>query len=115
MSVLDSVHSIGDYGVVARFRSVVVPVVAIVLLSLVSLETVFYSDCSNLPSRLTQSASQPASGNHSGDGCLCCCSHIVITPAVHIQPMTIVAPAADPQPTDVPIARHSSVFHPPRA
>ena len=102
-------------GAVAGFRSWVVPSVAIVLLTLASLEMAFYSDCSNLPSQLAQSASQPTSGSHSGDDCLCCCAHIVIAAAVYIEPMTIVVPAPNPQRADTPIERHSSVFHPPRA
>ena len=51
-----------------------------------------------------------------GDGCLCCCAHIVVVaPIVPIAPLEYVAPAVtfDVRPTpDVPLNR---IEHPPRS
>lgn len=100
---------------VARFRSTIVPSIAIALLTLASLEMVFYADCSNLSSDAAQSASQPAPGGHSGDDCLCCCGHLVVAAAFHVEPVTMFASVPEPQRADKPIARHSPVYRPPRA
>src|SRR5438477_12354403 len=51
----------------------------------------------------------------SGDGCLCCCAHIVVVPSiVPLAPLGFAAQAVPPddcQTTDVPAGR---IEHPPR-
>lgn len=51
----------------------------------------------------------------SGDQCLCCCGHLMVAAAVHIEPVTAVTLATPGEPIQPTIERQSSVYHPPRA
>jgi hypothetical protein len=57
---------------------------------------------------------QPHQAKSSGDDCLCCCGHLLVRSAVHIEPVAIVAPAPQPEPAHATIERHTAVYHPPR-
>ena len=51
----------------------------------------------------------------SGDECLCCCGHLLIAPPIHVEPVSLVTPAPDPEPRQATIERQTPVYHPPRA
>ena len=51
----------------------------------------------------------------SGDECLCCCGHLLIAPAIHVEPVSLVTPAPDPEPRQATIERQMLIYHPPRA
>ena len=51
----------------------------------------------------------------SGDECLCCCGHLLIASTIHVEPVSLVTPAPDPEPRQATIERQLSVYHPPRA
>ena len=50
----------------------------------------------------------------SGDQCLCCCGHLLVAAAVHIEPITIVTSAAHAPTIQATLERQFSVYHPPR-
>ena len=51
----------------------------------------------------------------SGDQCLCCCGHLMVAPAIHVEPVRIVTHAAPVEPIQPTIERHTLVYRPPRA
>lgn len=69
------------------------------------------ADTCELQGTLTHQSHQTTS---SGDECLCCCGHLLVTSAVHIEPVALVALAPQPEPNHATIERHVAVFHPPR-
>lgn len=70
------------------------------------------ADTCQLAGTLTHQSHQTKS---SGDDCLCCCGHLLVASAVHIEPVTLVALGPQPEPTQATIERHAAVYHPPRA
>jgi hypothetical protein len=49
------------------------------------------------------------------DQWLCCCGHLLVASAIHVEPVSIVTTGAPAQPIQPTIDRHTSVYHPPRA
>ena len=56
----------------------------------------------------------PHQTRSSGDECLCCCGHLLVAAAIHIEPVSLVTLAEDPEPRQATIERQLSIYHPPR-
>jgi hypothetical protein len=89
---------------------------AAVILFVAALEVFGCALCSPdtcaLAGTLTHQSHQEQS---SGDDCLCCCGHILVGAAVHLEPSVIVAAAPETVLAHLLIAPHSFVYHPPRS
>lgn len=70
------------------------------------------ADTCELQGSLTHQSHQATS---SGDQCLCCCRHLLVSTAVSVEPFVIRASAPKPVLTSVPLVQRSAVYHPPRA
>lgn len=88
---------------------------ALAIMLLASSEIVFCAQCSPESCIFSHNHHSSRTSSQSGDECLCCCGHLLIRSAVHIEPVTLVTLTAQPEPAHVTIERHAAVYHPPRA
>ncbi len=96
-------------------RSGLVPSIAVAILLLAATEIVFCAECS--PDSCTLShwpTHEKSTSSESGDDCLCCCAHLVITLPVHVEPVAIVAPVPFVTPPSLAFVPSQPVFHPPQ-
>lgn len=90
--------------------------VATVLLGLATAEIVFCSECSPDSCAFAHSpSSQHRPISHSGDDCLCCCAHLLLTPTARIEPVQTVLPADAAPVFSVQIVAARPPYRPPRA
>lgn len=88
---------------------------ALAILLLAGSEIVFCAQCSPESCIFSHNHHTSRTSSQSGDECLCCCGHLLIRSAVHIEPVTRITLTAEPEPAHVTIERHAAVYHPPRA
>ena len=51
----------------------------------------------------------------SGDDCLCCCAHFLISSTVHVEPVVIASETREIVTVTPPMAPSFAVYHPPQA
>ena len=91
-------------------------VVTLLLLLLASTE-IFACDAIASPGCLFSShATHDSDGDCSGDGCLCCCAHIVVVqPILPLAPLGLVDEAIVVSDSDTPEVPPNRIEHPPRS
>lgn len=87
---------------------------ALAIMLLAGSEIVFCAQCSPESCIFSHNHQKSGDSSQSGDDCLCCCGHLLVVAAVHIEPVTLVTLAPQPEPRHATIERHAAVYHPPR-
>jgi hypothetical protein len=59
----------------------------------------------------TQHKQQPPD---SGDNCICCCAHLVVTKRINFVPQVVVVPAPREESAEQPMLTPSPIDHPPQ-
>lgn len=89
--------------------------VATLLVLLLAATEIFACDLGSSPTCLFSTHATNDSGQEcSGDGCLCCCAHIVVVAPISLAPLGVACPAASFEDVQTPDVSLNGIDHPPR-
>src|SRR6266481_2139551 len=97
-------------------RPIVRRVVTLLLLLLAATEIFACGLVSSPVCLFSTDTTQDSGDDCSGDGCLCCCAHIVVVPSITpLAPLGFVATAVPCEDSQTPDFPSSRIEHPPRS